>query len=96
MNLGQYSISAAQPGLSAERIMQLPIPVPPPPEQQAIATFLDRETARIGALIGGVNVPSDSPPTSLFGRHITLLMEYRSALISAAVTGQIDVRGVVI
>lgn len=68
-------------------------PVPPLAEQRAIAAFLDRETARIDALIGGVNIPTDKPPTSLLGKHIALLQEYRTALISAAVTGQIDVRG---
>ena len=47
MNLNQYSISAAQPGLSVGTISALRIPVPPPDEQRVIADFLDRETARI-------------------------------------------------
>ena len=53
---------------------------PPLAEQQAIANFLDKETAKIDTLIGRVE---DS---------ITLLREYRTALITAAVTGTIDVR----
>lgn len=40
----------------------------------------DRETARIDTLIGKVR------------KSINLLREYRTALISAAVTGEIDVR----
>ena len=52
----------------------------PLPDQQAIADFLDRETARIDALIEKSE------------EAIKLLKEYRTALISAAVTGKIDVR----
>lgn len=57
------------------------VPVPSLPEQRAIAAFLDRETARIDALIVKVR------------EAVGLLREYRTALISAAVTGKIDVRG---
>jgi restriction endonuclease S subunit len=52
-------------------------------EQRAIAAFLDRETAKIDALIAKVR------------EAIERLKEYRTALISAAVTGKIDVREVV-
>jgi len=57
------------------------LPVPQREEQATIAATLDRETARIDALIGKVK------------QSITLLKERRSAFISAAVTGQIDLRG---
>jgi len=50
------------------------------PEQHAIAAFLDRETARIDALVAKVR------------EAIERLKELRTALISAAVTGKIDVR----
>lgn len=56
------------------------IPCPPTGEQRAIAAFLDRETARIDALISKVREAIDR------------LKELRTALISAAVTGKIDVR----
>jgi type I restriction enzyme S subunit len=59
------------------------LPVPPLTEQTAIATFLDHETARIDSLITDAQ------------EAITLLQERRTALISAAVTGKIDVRGLV-
>ncbi|MCX8097615.1 MAG: restriction endonuclease subunit S [Casimicrobiaceae bacterium] len=55
-------------------------PIPPINEQHAIAAFLDRETAKIDALIAKVR------------EAIERLKEYRTALISAAVTGKIDVR----
>jgi restriction endonuclease S subunit len=54
--------------------------VPPPVEQRAIAAFLDRETARLDALVAKVREAIDR------------LKELRTALISAAVTGKIDVR----
>lgn len=54
--------------------------IPPPPEQQAIVAYLDSETGKIAALIGKVETA------------IEKLKEYRTALISAAVTGKIDVR----
>ena len=53
---------------------------PPLPEQTAIAAFLDRETARIDALVAKIR------------KAIDLLKEYRVALVSAAVTGEIAVR----
>jgi restriction endonuclease S subunit len=51
----------------------------PPIEQEAIATFLDRETAKIDMLAAKVEAA------------IEKLKEYRTTLISAAVTGKIDV-----
>lgn len=74
MNLNQYSVSAAQPGLSVEIIMNLEIPYPPVEEQTAIATFLHRETAKIDGLIAEQE------------KLIALLTEKRQATISHAVT----------
>jgi len=74
MNLLQYSQSAAQPGLSVDFIVNLTVPVASPGEQQAISAFLDRETAKIDALI------------SKKKELVELLQEKRSALISHAVT----------
>ncbi len=56
------------------------LPVPPKNEQQAIAAYLDLETAHIDQLIAKVEAA------------IERLTEYRQALITAAVTGKIDVR----
>lgn len=50
-------------------------------EQRAIASFLDQETELIDGLIEKVRT------------SIEKLREYRTALISAAVTGKIDVKG---
>ena len=56
--------------------------MPPVNEQEAIIAHLDTESAKFDTL------------TIEAQRAIALLQERRTALISAAVTGQIDVRGV--
>ena len=56
------------------------IMIPPKHEQQAIADLLDRETSKIDTLVAKVT------------EAIEKLKEYRTALISAAVTGKIDIR----
>ena len=80
MSLNSYSESAAQPGLAVDTISSLPVPAPGVTEQLAIAEFVDRETTRIDTLIAKVRDAIDH------------LKEYRTAIISAAVTGKIDVR----
>lgn len=71
----------AIPQITVDYVSRNPQLVPPIDEQRAIAAFLDRETGRIDAIIGKVRTSIDK------------LREYRTALISAAVTGKIDVRG---
>jgi len=61
-------------GLSQYEIDNVDMPLPPPTEQAAIATFLDRETAKIDDLIVEQQ------------RLIELLKEKRQAVISHAVT----------
>ncbi|MFZ4802028.1 MAG: restriction endonuclease subunit S [Chlorobium sp.] len=68
------------PTMTQQTILSYAIPLPPLPEQQAIADFLDCETAKIDTLSAKVQTA------------IERLKEYRTALISAAVTGKIDVR----
>jgi len=74
MNLNQYSQSAAQPGVSVEVIENLAIPVPPEHEQQVIANYLNRESARIDSLIAEKE------------RMLALLEEKRAALVSRVAT----------
>ena len=68
------------PHLTAEKLRVYRFPFPPRDEQQRIVAHLDRETARIDALVDKVIESIDG------------LREYRTTLISAAVTGKIDVR----
>ena len=73
-------IQATIQNVSAEKYASLMTPQPPYPEQRAVAEYLDREMARIDALFAKVRDAIDH------------LKELRTALISAAVTGKIDVR----
>jgi type I restriction enzyme S subunit len=66
--------------LSSSDVLKIRLGVPPVSEQRAIAALLDRETAKIDALVAKVR------------EAIERLKEYRTALISSAVTGKIDVR----
>jgi len=75
------ALGATIRGINIWDLKRVRVPFPDEAEQEAIATFLDRETARIDTLIAKV------------GEAIERLKEYRTALISAAVTGKIDVRG---
>lgn len=80
MNLGQYSATAAQPGLSVEAIKNLRVPVPPVEERRQVAAYLDSEIPKIDRLSEAVR------------QAISTVREHRAALITAAVTGHIDVR----
>lgn len=71
---------AKMPRANWEFIGNLSVPVPPLTEQRAIAQFLDEQTERIDELSAKVETA------------IERLQEYRTALVTAAVTGKIDVR----
>lgn len=66
--------------ISASNIMDTNIPVPPLDEQRAVLSYVDTTITRMDLL------------ETRARRSIELLIEHRSALITAAVTGQIDVR----
>ena len=71
---------ATLPILDQNEIADTILALPPPREQEIIAAFLDRQTAKIDTLVTKIETA------------IERLQEYRSALITAAVTGEIDVR----
>ena len=64
----------------SDSLREIWLSVPPVAEQMATIAFVDRETAKIDALIAKIR------------EAINHLNEFRTALISAAVTGKIDVR----
>ncbi len=72
---------AAQPGIYLDDVANLVVPIPPITEQQEIVEYLDKRTNKLEMLITKAK------------RAVELLQERRTALISAAVTGKIDVRG---
>jgi len=91
--IAQQTRGATRERMNLSGVAQLHVLVPPLDEQQQIVAFLDRETAKIDALTGGIQPPVNGAERGKLGRLYALLHEYRTALISAAVTGKIDVRG---
>ena len=79
MNLGQYSLASAQPGLAVERIKGLYVPNPSIEEQNKIALFLKQNIGKI----------------DLYARHcqrqIALLQERKQIIINEVVTGKVKV-----
>jgi type I restriction enzyme S subunit len=69
---------AIQQHFNIETAKDLVVPLPPMPEQRAIVSHITSETTKLDALRASAE------------RTIALLKERRSALIAAAVTGQID------
>ena len=67
-------------GLSGGVIRTSVFPLPPMHEQHMIAEYLERETGNVDVIVARIRVA------------IEQLREFRATLISAAVTGQIDVR----
>lgn len=81
--LAQFSSGsggAIQQHFNVGTASDLIVSVPPATEQERIATMLEEECARMDELVAEARTA------------ISLLLERRTALISAAVTGQIDVR----
>ena len=73
-----HSEGVGYPAITPSNLASLPVWLPPLAEQRAIAAFLDRETARLDALIAKKE------------RLLALLAEKRAALISHAVTKGLD------
>ncbi|HEX21671.1 MAG TPA: restriction endonuclease subunit S, partial [Actinobacteria bacterium] len=78
------SVGVSYPAVNVSDIENINIPLPPIVEQQAIANFLDRTTSKIDILVTKIEL------------SIEKLNEYRTALISAAVTGKLDLREAVV
>lgn len=79
MNLNQYAFdTAAQPGLSVSRIMNLNIVLPNLKEQHRIADFLGSKCSEIDTLIENLRARMES------------VKEYKKAVITEAVTKGLD------
>ena len=72
------SVGVSYPAINSSDLLRIKVPVPPHGEQRAIAAFLDRETAKIDALVGEQE------------RLLVLLEEKRQAVIANAVTKGLD------
>jgi type I restriction enzyme S subunit len=80
--LALASVGSTMDNLSAAVVTALRIPAPSLDEQRRIVAYLDEQTSKIDTLIAETE------------KFIELSRERRSALITAAVTGRIDVREV--
>ena len=80
LQLQSLSTGSTAEGLKASKLPVLRLVAPPVEEQRAIADYLEAATGRIGGMVAKVETA------------IERLQEYRTALITAAVTGKIDVR----
>ncbi|MBP2214706.1 type I restriction enzyme S subunit [Rhodococcus ruber] len=78
--VGDGGAQATVPSVRMPMIAGMPVPIPPLDEQRRVVEYLDEQTAKIDALIAETE------------RFIELAHERRAALITAAVTGQIDVQ----
>lgn len=74
-----YTRGATNNDLGLTRLVNIIVAVPSGDAQQQIVDYLDAETAKLDALVGKILV------------SIELLKEYRTALITSAVTGQIEI-----
>jgi type I restriction enzyme S subunit len=84
-NVGQTQVfncqtGANRQGLNFEQLGNFVVPYPSKKERDSITNFIEDEKKRIDSII------------SKSEREIELLQEYRTALISEAVTGKIDIR----
>lgn len=75
----QESMRVAMPKLNRETLAGARVPLPPEEEQDEIADALQRITGQVEVLLAHVET------------HTARLREYRASLISAAVTGQLDI-----
>ena len=74
-------MGTAQVNISVPIVQNVLVCIPPPREQLHIANWIEQELSRWNGLIAKIR------------QAINHLKEFRTALISAAVTGKIDVRG---
>ena len=77
---GMMDGTAGQKRVPNDFLINYRIAIPPLPEQTAIANYLDQKTAEFDQTIAKTE------------QQIALLREYRTVLISAVVTGKVDVR----
>jgi type I restriction enzyme S subunit len=79
--LSTLATGSTAEGIKASKLGQIPVAVPPVTEQLEVVAFLDDRRKALDAATRHVR------------EHIERLREYRSSLISAGVTGQLELRG---
>jgi type I restriction enzyme S subunit len=79
-NIINLSYGGGQPNISQDVVKNIRIPLPTIEVQKQINRYIQKETSTIDSLI------------SKYQKQIDLMQDYRTSLISQAVTGKIDVR----
>ena len=74
------SSGSTRAALTCGFLKEVALPLPPIHEQRAIADWIDQENKQVNELVAATS------------EAVHLLSEYRTALISAAVTGRVDVK----
>jgi type I restriction enzyme S subunit len=81
-DLNARSVATAQPLITGETVKSLRLPCPPLVEQRGIVAAVEALHTRISGLVNRLE------------RQVELLIQRRQALITAAVTGELDIPGV--
>jgi type I restriction enzyme, S subunit len=81
--LEMHKIGSTFSRVNISQIVDLDVPVPEPAAQRSLGEQFDAQRRRCDALVGSLT------------RQIALLQEHRQALITAAVTGELDIPGAV-
>jgi type I restriction enzyme S subunit len=74
------SVGVSYPAINASELIELGVVIPPIEEQRAIVDWLNSRLSNVDKIITNIE------------KQINLIKEYRQALITAAVTGKINVR----
>jgi type I restriction enzyme S subunit len=77
--LWQSTGFSAQPGIYLGALANFPVPIPPVAQRFPLVQKIQQRSAQISSMVCHVQ------------EHISRLREYRSSLISAAVTGQLNI-----
>lgn len=80
LNLNRFANKTAQPLITQSQILDQFVPLPSIEEQESVVSWLTENVKKFDFTI------------QLINKHISLISEYRQALITATVTGQVDVR----
>ncbi len=76
----KFASETAVPGMTPMEMKSIEMPLPPLEEQYTIVTYLDDQTSKVDNLINSLE------------KQIEALKNYKSSLISEAVTGKMDLR----
>lgn len=79
LELEATGASDSMQNIGQDTVRRVPIPLPDREQQDAFVARCDRERAQIGMVVGVIQ------------RQVSLLQERRQALVTAAVTGQLDI-----